>query len=224
MEIPQRSQPWTNRKTLKHGGQPFVLLLDSSTLRSPGGGKEIDLRSNHTKKQIENEKKKISFPPPGDSQSAQTCFFGVVETMSKFETKNGHEWGAIWSNRDETRPRLQEIWRRIFLYGPWGLGAAVLGTSWNMCHFQRCFWDWLDFFQRNKSDELGQTRPDWDTIDTERIPTSGFRLLGGFWRIVWRKKGGKNKFDFPKFPNRRLGFCPCSQTNIIERHHGKNGI
>ena len=30
-------------------------------------------------KQIENEKKKISFPPPSDSQSAQTCFFGVVE-------------------------------------------------------------------------------------------------------------------------------------------------
>ena len=27
-------------------------------------------------KNIENEKKKISFPPPGESQSAQTCFLG----------------------------------------------------------------------------------------------------------------------------------------------------
>ena len=39
---------------------------------------------------------------------------------SKFETNNGHEWGAIWSNRDETRPRLQEISRRIFLDGAHG--------------------------------------------------------------------------------------------------------
>ena len=66
-------------------------------------------------KQIENEKKKIFFPPPGDSQSAQTCFLGVVENMSFFETKNGHEWGDIWSNRDET---LSSDIARV----PWGLG------------------------------------------------------------------------------------------------------
>ena len=53
-------------------------------------------------KQIENETKKISFPPRGESQSAQTCFGGVVEKVSKFEISNGHNWGAIWSNRDET--------------------------------------------------------------------------------------------------------------------------
>ena len=58
------------------GGQPFVLSLDSSTFRSPGGGKENELWSNPRKKLIVNEKKKISFPPPGESQSAQTCFGG----------------------------------------------------------------------------------------------------------------------------------------------------
>ena len=42
-------------------------------------------------KQIENETKKISFSPPGDSQSAQTCFLGVVEKVLIFETENGHE-------------------------------------------------------------------------------------------------------------------------------------
>ena len=45
---------------------------------------------------------------------------GMVEKMSKFETKNGHEWGGIWSNRDETGSRLQEISRRIFLDGSQG--------------------------------------------------------------------------------------------------------
>ena len=52
---------------LKYGGPPFVLLLDSSTFRSPSGETEIDLRSNHTKKQIEMKKRRSSFPPPGDS-------------------------------------------------------------------------------------------------------------------------------------------------------------
>ena len=74
-----------------HGGQPFVLSLDSSTFRSLGGGKENGLWSIPRKKLIANGKKKISFPPPGESQSAQTCFGGVVEKMSKFETKDGHE-------------------------------------------------------------------------------------------------------------------------------------
>ena len=58
-----------------YGGQTFVLLLDSSTFRSPGGGKEIEVWSNHWAKLKENETKEISFPPPGDSQSAKTCFF-----------------------------------------------------------------------------------------------------------------------------------------------------
>ena len=50
-------------------------------------------------KQIENEKKKISFPPHGESQSAKTCFLGMVKNMLKFEISNGHNWGAIWSYR-----------------------------------------------------------------------------------------------------------------------------
>ena len=82
-----------------YGGQPFVLLLDSSTFRSPGGGKEIDLRSNPTKKQIENEKKKISFPPPGDSQNAQTCFVWdgqkTRQSLKRNMGKNGAPFGPI---------------------------------------------------------------------------------------------------------------------------------
>ena len=39
--------PSSLRKLPVHGGQPFVLLLDSSTFRSPGGGKENELWSNH---------------------------------------------------------------------------------------------------------------------------------------------------------------------------------
>ena len=82
---------------IAHGGQPFVPSLDSSTFRSPRGGKENELWSNPRKKQKENGKKEISFPPRGESQSAQTCFGGVVEKVSKFEISNGHNWGAIWS-------------------------------------------------------------------------------------------------------------------------------
>ena len=58
-------------------------------------------------------------------KSAQTCSFGMVEQMTFSETKNGSEWGVIWSNRGETVPRLQEISRRIFFdgsQGAWGLG------------------------------------------------------------------------------------------------------
>ena len=78
-------------KICAYGGQPFVLSLDSSTFRSPGGGKENGLWSNPRKKLIVNGKKKISFPPPGESQKSQTCFGGVVEKVSKFEISNGHE-------------------------------------------------------------------------------------------------------------------------------------
>ena len=104
-----------------------LLSCYSSTFRSPGGGKEIDWRSNHTKKQIENEKKKTSFPPPGDSQSAQTCFFGMVKKSLNFETNNGHEWGAISSNRDETLSSdTSVIWSILWEGVQGGLGAGSL--------------------------------------------------------------------------------------------------
>jgi hypothetical protein len=48
----------------KYGGQPFVLLLDSSTFRSPGGGKENELWSNPRKKLIEMKKRRFSFLRP----------------------------------------------------------------------------------------------------------------------------------------------------------------
>ena len=50
--------------------------------------------------------------------------FGMVEQMSNFEISNGHNWGAIWSNRDETLTIEKAIARSIFLegsHGTWGL-------------------------------------------------------------------------------------------------------
>ena len=61
----------------------------------------------------------------GDSQSAKTYFFGMVENMSKLETKNGHEWGAIWSNRDEILPQDTSVIWSIF----WGRGAGAWGLG-----------------------------------------------------------------------------------------------
>ena len=89
----QKRNPTGTRSAtcLRFGGQPFVLSLDSSTFRSPGGGKENGRWSNPRKKLIVNGKKKISFPPPSESQKSQTCFGGVVEKVSKFEISNGHE-------------------------------------------------------------------------------------------------------------------------------------
>ena len=43
----------------------------------------------------------------------------------KFEISNGHNWGAILSNRDETLTIEKAIARSIFLegsHGAWGLG------------------------------------------------------------------------------------------------------
>ena len=114
-----------DREKQIYGGQPFVLLLDKSTFRSPGGGKENGLWSNPRKKLIVNGKKKISFPPPGESQSAQTCFGGVVEKVSKFEISNGHNWGAIWSNRDENLSHDTAMTSSCSgegFQGAWGLG------------------------------------------------------------------------------------------------------
>ena len=79
------------------GGQPFVLLLDSSTFRSPGGGKENELWSNHQAKLKGNGQKEISFPPPGDSKSAKTCFCWTGQKTSKHKISNGHNRGAIRS-------------------------------------------------------------------------------------------------------------------------------
>ena len=73
-------------------------------------------------------KKRRFHPPPGESQSAKTCFFGMVTQMSTYLTKNEHEWGAIWSNRDETLSSDIAMMRSIFWEG-WGLGAGALGKS-----------------------------------------------------------------------------------------------
>ena len=107
------------------GGQPFVLSLDSSTFRSPRGGKENERWSNPRKKLIENGKKEISFPPRGESQSAQTCFGGAVEKMSKFQISSGHNWGAIWSYRAlSTTPGIARTssCSGEGSQGAWGLG------------------------------------------------------------------------------------------------------
>ena len=62
---------------------------------------------------------------PVNPRVPKRVLFGMVKHISLFETKNVHEWGDIWVNRDETGPRLKETSRRIFLdvsHGAWGLG------------------------------------------------------------------------------------------------------
>ena len=123
---------WCDLQKGAYGGQPFVLSLDSSTFRSPGGGKENGLWSNPRKKLIVNGKKKISFPPPGESQKSQTCFGGVVEKMSKFEISNGHNWGAIWSYRAlSTTPGIARTssCSGEGSQGAWGLGRWETGAT-----------------------------------------------------------------------------------------------
>ena len=111
------------------GGRPFVLALDSSTFRARGGGKEIDLKSNPRKQQKENEKKEISFPPPGESQSAQTCFFGMVKKMTFLERRmgmNGVPFGPIGMKLGSG---CRKIRGASFGRGPMGLGAGAMGKS-----------------------------------------------------------------------------------------------
>ena len=71
------------------------------------------------------KKRRFPFLRQVNPRVPKRVVFGMVKKKSFLETKNGHEWGAIWSNRDETGPRLQEISRRIFwegCQGAWGLG------------------------------------------------------------------------------------------------------
>ena len=76
----------------------------------------------------------MSFAPPGESQSAQTCFGGVVEKTSKIETANGHEWGAIWSYR-AVNPPLEPQERALAqgkgpgVPGGWGVGKKLKNVS-----------------------------------------------------------------------------------------------
>ena len=114
--------------------------MDSSTFKSPRGGKENEVWSNPRKKIIVNGKKKISFPPPGESQSAQTCFGGAVEKVSKFETKNGHEWGAIWSYR-AVNPPPESPGRDLAR----GKGPRVPG-GWGVGKKLKNFHVWATFF------------------------------------------------------------------------------
>merc|ERR1739848_293525 len=82
------------------GASLFFLLLDSSTFRSPDGGKEMDLSSNHRGKL--KEIKRFPFLRQVIPRVPERVFLGWSTTTSKFEISNGHNWGAIWSNRDET--------------------------------------------------------------------------------------------------------------------------
>ena len=71
------------------------------------------------------KKKEISFPPPSESHSAQTCFCWGGWKMSKFEISNGHNWGVIWSYRPvSTTPetaRTSSCSGEVS-QGAWGLG------------------------------------------------------------------------------------------------------
>ena len=54
-----------------------------------------------------------------------TCLFGIVAHNVKFEISNGHNWGAILSNRDETLAHDTSMIWSIF----WGLGAGAWGLG-----------------------------------------------------------------------------------------------
>ena len=87
-------------------------------------------------KRIENEKEKISFPPPGDSQSAQTCFFGVAEQMLKYELKfqmgiTGAPFGRTELLVPPPEPQERALARGKGPRGPggWGDGKKLKNVS-----------------------------------------------------------------------------------------------
>ena len=115
------------------------------------------------RKQIENEKKKISFPPPGDSQSAKTCFFGLFKTTLqnlKFQMGiTGAPFGRTELLVPPPEPQERDPARGK---GP-GLGrweqvekCFILGALF----FLFCFC----VLQRKQNHEIGQTRSDWGHI------------------------------------------------------------
>ena len=116
---------------------------------------------------------------------------GVVKNMLKFEISNGHNWGAIWSNRDETLScdtAMTSSCSGGGSQGAWGLGR------WEKV--ENCFMFgplFLKFSKKMKKlNEIGQICSDWADIDPERFPASSFRLLGGGLANC-SKKYGKNK-------------------------------
>ena len=85
-------------------------------------------------KQIENEKKKISFPPPGDSQSAQTCFLGWLRTCRILKLQMGIT-GAPFGRTEllvpPPEPQERALARGKGPRGPggWGFGKKLENVS-----------------------------------------------------------------------------------------------
>ena len=64
--------------------------------------------------------------------------------------------------------------------GRWGFGKKNENVS---------FVDILKLL-KTQNHEFGRNCSDRDTIDAERTPASSFRLLGQFWQLFRKKKGG----------------------------------
>ena len=85
--------------------------------------------------------------------------------MSKFDTKNGHEGGAIWSNRDETLSSDTAMMRPIFL-----VHFEILKSIWNI----------LEYFCRHCGIILDDFGLYW-------------RLIGIIFGIIWVSNLGFQK-------------------------------
>ena len=124
------------------------------------------------------------------SKKAKEMGNGGLWTTSKFEISNGHEWGAIWSNRDENLSHdtaIASFCSGEGFQGAWGLGRWEKVEK---CFiFGPLFFELFQIFKKKmkKMNEIGQIRSDWADIDSGRIPASSFRLLGGFWPIFPKK-------------------------------------
>ena len=101
---------------------------------SPGGGKENELWSNPRKKQKENGKKEISFPPRGESQSAQTCFGGWLKKCRNLKFQMGIT-GAPFGRTELLVPPTESPGRALArgqgfrVPGGWGVGKKLKNVS-----------------------------------------------------------------------------------------------
>ena len=81
-----------------------------------------------------------------------------------------------------------------------------------------------DHFSKKRSHGIGICS-DLDSIDTERMLASGFRLVG-FLANTWRKKGGKSKsfFTFSDFHHKphTNGWAPNRSRHMIAKRRIRN--
>ena len=80
------------------------------------------------------EKRRFPFLRTVNPRVPKRVLGGVVETMSKFEISNGHNWGAIWSYRavnpsPESPGRALARGKDFRVPGGWGVGNKLKNVS-----------------------------------------------------------------------------------------------